>query len=156
MKNQNEPFIHPLIQISKKYIGLFAEVSQNIPLERYHYVLVLIQENKQNLTQKDLAEFLLVDKSFMVNMIDYLTAEGFVYRETSKEDRRKHLIKLTDKAVKYLPSIKEAITNANNLALAGVSENHQSIFNEVLSVVEKNLKINNQYTVSFDYKKSDK
>ena len=155
MEKQEEPLIHPLIQITKKYLSVFADASQHIPLERYHYVLVFIEANHQKLTQKDLADYLLVDKSFMVNMIDYLTANGFVFRETSTEDRRKHLIKLTQKAFNYLPEIKQAIKNTNNLALEGLSESQKSIFKEVLEKLEQNLNITIKHTVSFDYKKSE-
>ncbi|MFC5283796.1 MarR family winged helix-turn-helix transcriptional regulator [Pedobacter alpinus] len=155
MKKQEEPLIHPLIQITKKYLGAFADVTQHIPLERYHYVLVLILENNQTLTQKDLANYLLVDKSFMVNMIDYLTKNGFVFRETDKEDRRKHLIKLTQKAFDYIPEINKAIKEINDLALNGISETQRIIFTEVLEKIEQNFNINITHTISFDYKKSE-
>lgn len=153
MKKQEEPLIHSFIQITKKYLGAFADVTQNIPLERYHYVLVLIFENNQTLTQKDLANYLLVDKSFMVNMIDYLTKNGFVYRETDKVDRRKQLIKLTQKAFDYIPEINKAIKNINDLAFSGISEAERMIFTEVLEKIERNYHINIKHSVSFDYKK---
>lgn len=155
MKKHEEPIVHPMVQITKKYLGAFADATQHIPIERYHYVLVIIFENNQTLTQKDLANYLLVDKSFMVNMIDYLTTSGFVFRETSKEDRRKHFIKLTQKAFDYLPEIELAIKTTNDLAFQGISESERIIFSEIMERVEQNFNINIKHTVSFDYKKSE-
>lgn len=150
----SQPIIHQLLMISKKYLSIFADVSKDIPLERYHYVIIYIYEHKERLTQKDLAEYFHVDKSFMVNMIDYLSKTGFVYRETGLEDKRKHLIKLTEKAHQYIPKINDAIVETNQLALSNIPGAHQSIFLEVIQQMEINLNINNNHIITIDYRKS--
>lgn len=151
---KSQPIIHHLLMITKKYLSVFADFTTEIPLERYHYALIYIHENNETLTQKDLAAYFNVDKSFMVNMIDYLSQNDFVYRETSSEDRRKHLIKLTKKALAYLPEITEAIQNANKLALANFSTPDQIKFLELIKQMELNLNVTNNHSITIDYKKS--
>ncbi len=149
-----QPIIHHLMMISKKYLSIFDDFTNDIPLERYHYVLTYIHLHKESLTQKDLATFFHVDKSFMVNIIDYLSKTGFVYRETSLEDRRKHLIKLTEKAHQYIPEINDAIEKANQLALSNITDADKKVFLEVIKQIEINLNIDNNHTINIDYSKS--
>jgi len=134
-----EPLAHQLIQITKKYLGEFAQQSKEISLERYHYTLLLIYENNELLTQKDLADLLQVDKSFMVNMIDYLEQNGFVNRMTNNSDRRQYLIKLTDKAKAILLPINKLFTAVNKQALSGLPQSKIDCFYEVLNTLQQNL-----------------
>lgn len=149
-----QPIIHHLIMITKKYLSTFSNFTQDIPLERYHFALLHIHQNKETLTQKDLADYFHVDKSFMVSMIDYLSASGFVYREVSAEDRRKHLIKLTQKAVQYIPKISQAIEETNQLAFSKITEQHKQILFETIKQLEVNLNIDSEHIITIDYTKS--
>ena len=149
-----QPIIHHLMMITKKYLSTFADLTTDIPLERYHYALLYIHQNNQTLTQKDLASYFQVDKSFMVNMIDYLTKNGFVFRETSTTDRRKHFIKLTDKAQEFIPKINDAIKKTNLLALKNVNNTNQKMLIDIIKQVEINLNIDSQHIINIDYTKA--
>lgn len=150
----SQPLIHHLLMISKKYLSIFAGFTSDIPLERYHYALIYIYQNNETLTQKDLADYFQVDKSFMVNIIDYLSKTGFVVRETSLKDRRKHFIKLTEKAHQYIPNIKSAIDKTNQLALNNITNEDKLLFTKIIKQVEMNLNIENNNTITIDYTKS--
>ncbi len=153
-QNIEQPIIHHLIMITKKYLSSFSDFAHDIPLERYHYALLYIHQNSESLTQKDLANYFQVDKSFMVNMIDYLSTNDFVYRETSTQDRRKHLIKLTDKAKEFIPKINEAIKKTNQLSLKGINNTDQKLFFEIIKQLEINLNIDSEHIINVDYTKS--
>lgn len=157
VEKYEEPLAHQFIQITKKYFSEFAQQSKGISLERYHYTLLLINENNEMLTQKDLADLLQVDKSFMVNMINYLEKNGFVNRITNMSDRRQYLIKLTDKAKGILLSINNVFTVINKEALKGLSQNKIDCFYEVLNTLQKNLSGANSKDITLNYKnlKSD-
>lgn len=139
MSKYEEPLVHQLVQITKKYLNAFSEISQEIPLERYHYVLLLIDEHKETLTQKALTAILLVDKSYLVNMIDYLSENGFVYRETNQKDRRQQVIKLTEKAKDYIPLIDEKFKAINQKSFDNLSKEKIATFYEVMKVLQNNL-----------------
>lgn len=149
-----QPIIHHLMMITKKYLSSFADFTHDIPLERYHYALLYIYQNNQMLTQKDLAGYFQVDKSFMVSMIDYLSNNDFVYRETSTEDRRKHFIKLTDKALAFIPKINEAIIKTNQLALKDINNKDQEVLLELIKQLEVNLNVDSEHIINIDYTKS--
>lgn len=148
MLKSSEPLVHQLIQLSKKYLSAFSEVTRDIPLERYHYILVLVDEHQETLTQKALAKILQVDKSFMVNIINYLTDNGFVYRETHTDDRRQQLIKLTAKAKEYVPSIKQSFKELNQKAFNNLSQDKIANFFEMIQTLQNNLS-NQEITLDF-------
>ncbi len=151
MSKYNEPLVHQLIQVTKKYLSAFSEFTQDIPLERYHYVLILVEQNQEKLTQKAIAEMLQVDKSFMVNMINYLTDNGFVYREINAEDRREHLIKLTGKAKKMIPSINQSIRELNAKAFNNLSDEKIKTFFEIINTLQNNLNLISNHEIILDY-----
>jgi MarR family transcriptional regulator for hemolysin len=153
MLKYNEPLVHQLIQITKKYLSAFSEFTQDIPLERYHYVLILVEQNQEKLTQKALAEMLQVDKSFMVNMINYLTKNDFVYRETNIEDRREQLIKLTGKAKKMIPSINRSIKELNTKAFYSLTDEKIKTFFEIIDTLQNNLNLINNHGIILDYQR---
>ena len=92
-----------------------------LSIDRYHYVLVLIDFHDENLSQKALAEILHIDKSYMVNILDYLEEKGYVLREKNPYDRREQLIRLTAKAQKDIPIItisQYGVMRSFNVAMA--------------------------------------
>ncbi len=154
MSKYEEPLVHQMLQIGKKYLSVFSEISQEIPIERFHYILLLIDEHKETFTQKALAELLKVDKSYIVTIIDYLTNNGFVYRETKIEDRRQQVIKLTQKAKDFIPKINESIAELNKKALCNLSKEKVAAFFEALKEIQTNLNKINTSEISLKFQKS--
>lgn len=134
-----EPLANPLLSASKKYLNALSKMVIQLSIDRYHYVLVLIDQNDENLSQKALAEILHIDKSYMVTILDYLEEKGYVIREKNPYDRREQLIRLTNKANEDLPIIKNAIAELNKRSLKNIDESKKQIFTEVLSVIQDNL-----------------
>ncbi|MBU1372912.1 MAG: MarR family transcriptional regulator [Bacteroidetes bacterium] len=116
-------------------------------------MLILVEQNQEKLTQKALAGMLQVDKSFMVNMINYLTENGFVYREINTEDRREHLIKLTDKAKKMIPSINQFIKELNSKAFYSLPDEKIKTFFEIIETLQNNLNLISNHETILDYQR---
>ena len=57
-----EPLANPLLSASKKYLNALSKMVIQLSIDRYHYVLVLIDFHDENLSQKALAEILHIDK----------------------------------------------------------------------------------------------
>ena len=108
-------------------------------IDRYQHVLVLIDDHREKLSQKALAELLQVDKSYMVTILDYLTEKGYVRREKNPSDRREQLIKLTPLAKNDTPLIREAICKLNSRSLKNLTAKEVQTFNTVLSTIQSNL-----------------
>ncbi|MDF3078691.1 MAG: MarR family transcriptional regulator [Sphingobacteriaceae bacterium] len=151
MKYLEEPLTRPLVSVTKKYLSAFSEELEGLELERYHFVLLRIDENDE-LTQKALANLLHVDKSFMVNIIDYLAERGYVTREKNVKDRREQIIRLTDKARQDIPVIRTAIKRLNKKSLKNVSEEQLETYREVLNMIQANLS-DSRPNIFVEYKK---
>lgn len=134
-----EPLAHPLSLVSKRYLAELSKSLSNLLIDRHHNVLVLIEKHQEKLSQKELAEFLHIDKSYMVTILNYLEERGYVTRNKNLSDRREQVIKLTPLAKKDIPIIKDAIEKVNNQSLKNVSQSKKEIFNEVLNSIQGNL-----------------
>jgi MarR family transcriptional regulator for hemolysin len=135
-----EPISRKLIHLGKVYLHVLSKRVEHLGINRYWYVLSLIAAHDGRLTQKALAEKLGKDKSAMVNIIDFLTEKGYVYREVNPTDRREHLLKVTEKAGNAVPEIVAAFDAINKTVSTDVSLAEMEIFNRVLLKMEENLK----------------
>lgn len=134
-----EPLANPFIAVSKKYLSTLSKMVAQISIDRYHYVLILLDSHDENLTQKALAEILNIDKSYMATILDYLEEKGFVIREKNPNDRREQLIKLTALAKINIPVIKEAIKKLNERAFNDICQSNKQLFHEILNKIQENL-----------------
>ncbi|MDB5119551.1 MAG: MarR family transcriptional regulator [Sphingobacteriales bacterium] len=148
-----EPITHSLIAVTKKYISAFAGKVMQLPLDRYHFILVSIENNQEKLTQKALGDILSIDKSYMVNILNHLEEKGYIIREKNINDRREQLIKLTEQAKKDLPLIKDAIKELNQKSLQNLTSKQIEIFNEVLHIIQNNLSDSVPAEIMLEYKK---
>ena len=148
-----EPITHVLIAVTKKYISAFASKVADLSLDRYHNILVVIENHHEKLTQKALGEILIIDKSYLVNILNYLEKKGYIVREKNLNDRREQLIKLTAQAKTDLPSIKLAIEELNQKSLQHLTPKQIETFNEVLHIIKNNLSYSEPSEIMLDYKK---
>lgn len=134
-----EPLANPLLAVSKKYLNVLSKMVHQLSIDRYHYVLVLIDSYEHPLTQKALAEILNIDKSYMVTILDYLEERNYILREKNPQDRREQLIILTTKAKKDIPAIRDSIAILNDASLENLSIEQKKTFCEVLTIISDNL-----------------
>ena len=135
----HEHFVQSLISATKKYHSSFSKEVPELAIDRYQNVLVLIDDHREKLSQKALAELLQVDKSYMVTILNYLEEKGYVRREKNPDDRREQFIKLTPLARKDTPLIREAIFKLNLKSLKSLTEKEIQTFNTVLRTIQNNL-----------------
>ena len=135
-----QPVTQPLILLTKRYLNEFNRMLEGLPIDRYQYTLVLIEENGERLSQKALADLMQVDKSYMVTILDYLAEKGYVIREKNPQDRREQVIKLTEKAKHDVQLIKQAFDELNRRSLRNIQDDQLEVFNAVLRSMEDNLK----------------
>jgi DNA-binding MarR family transcriptional regulator len=152
MKYLEEPLTRPLVSVTKKYLSAFSEELKGLELERYQLVLLRIDESGGQLTQKALANLLQIDKSFMVNIIDYLSDRGYVTREKNEKDRREQLITLSVKAKKDIPVIRKAVRTLNAKSLKNLTQSQLETFTEVLNAIQLNLS-DSPPNIFMDFKK---
>ncbi|HUH33858.1 MAG TPA: MarR family transcriptional regulator [Daejeonella sp.] len=130
---------HSLISVSKKYRSSLLKELPDLNIDKYQYVMVLIDDYHENLSQTTLAELLQIDKSQMVNILNYLTDKGYVHRETNVADRRERLVKLSAEAKRVVPLIRGAIAKLNNQSFRNLSERQVRDFTTTLQTIQNNL-----------------
>ncbi|HRD51759.1 MAG TPA: MarR family transcriptional regulator [Flavobacteriales bacterium] len=123
-----------------QYFARLQGKLKHLDITHWFYVLLVIEEGKGALSQKELADKLDLDKVAMTRALDHLGEKGFVERCECEGDRRKHLIKLTPKAKPAVRSIRKAYEELNDEALLGVKKADRLAFMEQLMRVVKNLR----------------
>jgi len=130
---------HSLISVSKIYRSSLLKELPDLNIDRYQYVMILIDDHHENLSQTALARLLQIDKSYMVSILNYLTERGYVHRETNVEDRRERLVKLTSHAKSVIPLIRAAVCKLNNESFKHLSEKQVHNFSTTLQIIHNNL-----------------
>lgn len=148
-----KPLNRLLISLTKKYLSVYSQQTEGLDIDKYQYVLVLIDDHKETLTQKALAENLEVDKSFVVGIINYLEGKGYVTRETNINDRRQQVIKLTSKARLAVTKIRHVTEELNKKSLANLTNTQINTFLEVINQIESNLVDIKPFNIIINYKK---
>jgi DNA-binding MarR family transcriptional regulator len=86
-------------------------------------------------TQRQLAEFLQLDPSQIVALVDALEADGLVVRSPDPADRRSNIISATDAGRERFAAAAEATRAAESEALAGLSAAERETLRELLTRV---------------------
>jgi DNA-binding MarR family transcriptional regulator len=85
-------------------------------------LLMVLHHSDSPLSQKDLSERLLVDKSNITALIDRLQKEGLILRNPVDGDRRRYDIVLTDQGIKCVNTVEPAYQALVSEVMNGLSE----------------------------------
>ena len=128
-------------ELAKAYASAFTERLRHLPINRFYYALVVIEQYEGNLNQTVLAEELYLDKASVVRMLDYLESEDCILRVQNPKDRRAHILELRPKAVQMLPEIKQALQEINLICLekaaAMVFSNFEAGLSHLLAALQQ-------------------
>ncbi len=115
---ENLPLGRILGFLTKQYIGLMAKRMENTPVERYYLALMIIGQNSGKISQQELADQLLTDKVCMVRMLDCLSKDGLIERAVNPDDRRQHLLFITEKGRPWVKEIEKAQQETEEIFLS--------------------------------------
>jgi MarR family transcriptional regulator, transcriptional regulator for hemolysin len=85
-------------------------------------VLLHLARGAEDMVQKELAERIGIEGPTLVSLLDTMTADGWIVRRESNEDRRSKTVHMTDKARAVLPQINAAAAQLRRELLAGIPE----------------------------------
>lgn len=74
-------------------------------LDLLQAMCILILDEKSDLSQQDLTDILFLTKSRITKAVKKLEDMGYVERTESKTDARQHVLNLTDKGKKIIPTL---------------------------------------------------
>lgn len=139
--------------LSKLYYSVLSKNLETLDVERYFSILYFLYNNN-GCSQQQICNNLVIDKTAMVKVIDYLMKAGFVERKVNSEDRREHFITLTEKGHAQTAEIVKAFQALDDEIFAGISKHDKDVFLDVLFNVSDNLKAMPATDLFFNYKRT--
>lgn len=130
-----------IIRIFKsRLIARFKE--SNIELSHEQFVILLLISSNEDMTQQDLANHLIKDKSVVLRQINSLIEKRYVVRLPDKHDKRKKNLILTQKGVETLSVMKEIGKKVSDELFYGVNDKDIEGFKKVFDKIEENDRLN--------------
>ena len=116
-----------------------VEDDELTPMQRHILNYILLETLHRDIYQKNLEEEFQVRKSTVSGILKLIEKNGFIYRESVKEDARLKRILPTKKAEALRPSILEHIHETEIRMTEGVSEQDLFLCKKVLYQMCQNL-----------------
>ena len=142
--------------MSKLYYGALTMKLHHLDIDRYFVVLLLLHSKAAPMCQQEMCDTLHIDKTYMVKVVNYLQKSGHIAKTTSDEDRRRQLITLTDKGVRVVPEIQQAIQEMDQKILDEIDSKELKQFHACLSRIADGLLALPGHPVTLNYKSSKK
>jgi DNA-binding MarR family transcriptional regulator len=141
--------------LSKLYYGALTKKLEHLEVERYFTVLYFLKDNN-GCKQQFICDHLLMDKTAMVKIVDYMIKTGMVDRNVNPADRREHFIVLTKKGQRHADDIAGAFQAIDTAMLVNTTKEEQAIFVKVLNQAMHNLQTLPFDDLFFNFKKTTK
>ena len=129
-----------------------VEDDELAPMQRHILNYILLETLHRDIYQKNLEEEFQVRKSTVSGILKLIEKNGFIYRESVKEDARLKRILPTKKAEALRPSILEHIHETEIRMTEGVSEQDLFLCKKVLYQMCQNLAEKNRENKEVDRK----
>jgi len=127
---------HTMKMVRFKLMEKFRENKLDLNIEQFT-LLLFINENPA-VTQQNLANHFLRDKSIITRQINTLIDMQYIVRMQDFEDKRKKKLTLTKKGHDWLQTMKKLSFKISSELLEGVSEEEFANFENVLSKIQFN------------------
>jgi DNA-binding MarR family transcriptional regulator len=95
--------------------------------------MLKLVDKVKGMTQKDLGEYLAIDKATMVRLLDGLESNGLLKRVEDAKDRRAKRLEITAKGRALLEKTAAARVIAEREALLPLTESERKIFRELVA-----------------------
>src|ERR1700730_11074390 len=131
----NQPAHHPgaLIDHLARRMRLRAEaVLAPLDLRPRHLVALTVLRDRGGSTQQALAATLAMDGTNIVGLLNKLEADNLIERRRSPEDRRRHLVEITDVGAKQLAKAELALSAVEDEGLGALDDSQRETLYNLL------------------------
>jgi len=97
-----------------------------------HLVALTVLRAAGDCTQQSLAARLEMDGTNIVGLLNELEAEKLIERRRSPEDRRRHLVELTEAGAKQLAKVESALAAIEDEVLGALDKNQRETLHSLL------------------------
>lgn len=131
--NQPPPRAGALLDHLARRIRLRAEsVLAPMGLRPRHLVALTLLRDRGGCAQQALAEMLEMDGTNIVGLLNDLEAQSLIERRRAPEDRRRHVVVLTDAGLKRLAKAEFALAAVEDEVLATLDHNQRETLYQLL------------------------
>jgi DNA-binding MarR family transcriptional regulator len=109
-----------------------AEGFEGTGLNGQHYAVLLTLDEAPRVTQAAIADALGYDRSVLVGLLDDLEGKGYVERRRDPEDRRRHLVKLTEAGREVLGRLRTVSQGVERDFLAPLDDAQRAALRDLL------------------------
>ncbi len=95
-------------------------------------VILITLRDMGPMNQQALGERLRIDASNLVAFLNSLEAEGLLVRKRDPEDRRRHIVEITEEGIARCPACFGPVAALEGELLAGLSAKEQRVLNNML------------------------
>ncbi|MDR1582828.1 MAG: MarR family transcriptional regulator [Prevotellaceae bacterium] len=122
----------------KRYVG---NLNMDVPVESLGILLVVYYSSSLDVIQQDIAEIIKKDKSVVLRQIDNLEKENLVQRIVDSNDKRRNIIKITNKGIKLINEVNAKLNEMYAFLTEGLDVSEMEIFYKVLNHLRNRAKI---------------
>ncbi len=131
----NRPAHHSgaLLDYLARRMRLHAEaVLAPLGLRPRHLVALTVLRDRGGSTQQALSSTLEMDGTIIVGLLNDLEAKNLIERRRSPEDRRRHMVELTDAGAEQLAKVEVALIAVEDEVLGALGENQREVLYSLL------------------------
>ena len=97
------------------------------------YVALCYLSDRPSATQQELGEKMMVDPNNLVLMLNELEDAGYLLRRRDPDDRRRHIVELTDAGREAIKGAEEGMESVEEEILAALSPKERAALRELLN-----------------------
>ncbi|MGW5354532.1 MarR family winged helix-turn-helix transcriptional regulator [Streptomyces sp. NPDC004031] len=121
-----------LDQLARR-MRLHAEgVLTPLGLRPRHLVALTVLRDQGGSTQQALATTLMMDRATVVGLLNELESDGLIERQRSPEDRRRHIVRLTEKGVRVLVKAEFSLAGVEDEVLGALDADQRDTLYDLL------------------------
>jgi DNA-binding MarR family transcriptional regulator len=135
--NQPPSHVGPLIDHLARRLRLRSEsVLTRLGLRPRHLVALTMLRDHGGCSQQALTSMLEMDATNVVGLLNELEADNLVERRRSPQDRRRHVVELTDVGVKRLAKAELALASVENEVFGALNiDQRETLYNMLQQVI---------------------
>jgi DNA-binding MarR family transcriptional regulator len=103
-----------------------------LQLRPRHLVALTVLRGREGITQQALSTTLEMDGTNVVGLLNELEAEDLIERRRSPEDRRRHVVALTDAGAKRLADAERALVAVEDEVLGALDDSQREVLYNLL------------------------
>lgn len=129
--------IEKAIKAYRKFVQQkYSQIIEDLTVDQT--LILQFLSRKENLSQKELAELLLKEDASITRMVESLVKKKYLVRKKDSNDRRKSILKITDKGLNSLNALEAVVISNRQKALNNITKDELAQVTTILNKIITN------------------